>query len=365
MRLPRVQFLMKRMLCAWVFDSPGRVYWQGLDSLCAVFAVTFVEKEPTAYACMDEFLSRLLPNIFVDDNSEALQERLLRLQQWTGLLDPELAQHFASVGVTPNLYAIPWLMTLFAHIFPLDLLFKVWDVLLGLHQHQHCSAVEGGAEMLPTLFAVCFLSEMRERLLKCNFEQAVAFLTRLPTPLEQIVELALERLPTAFLLVPRSVLRGTTNTSLEAAPAAADDPGKVPSSSSTSKKQPLQTIRFERSARVSPNEILRDPMIEHTLVVDVRSASRFREVHILGSRNFSAAGLQASGIAKACKQIQKVRMALKRKYIAVVGEVVMDAAEMAAALVDDGIAFVLIIDGEFNDVAGNCVASEMIVQGSK
>merc|ERR1711991_990196 len=106
--------------------------------------------------------------------------------------------------------------------------------------------------MLPTLFAVCFLSEMRERLLTCNFEQAVAFLTRLPIPLEEIVQLSLERLPTAFLLMPKSVLRGTTNTSLR--------PNTLePSTPVQSTKQSLQTIRYERSPRISPKELLCDP----------------------------------------------------------------------------------------------------------
>ena len=85
----------------------------------------------------------------------------------------------------------------------------------------------------------------------------------------------------------------------------------------------------------------------------------------LGSQNFSAAGLQVGGMSKACEQIQKKRLSLRRKYIAVVGDLVMEAAEMAAALVNDGVAFVLIIDGEFNNIVTNCISSEMIVRSQK
>jgi hypothetical protein len=355
MRLPRIQKMMENVLLAWSLEYSDRVYWQGLDSVCAAFAVA-CKSEPTAYTCMDVFISRLLPGVFIDDNSETLQERLLRLQQLLSFLDPELSCHLSTVGVTPNLYAIPWLMTLFAHILPLDLLFGVWDVLLGLHRHEHCTVEKRGAEMLSVLFAACLLSEFRGRLLSCTFEQAVAFLTRLPMPLTAPVHRALERLPTAFLLVPRSVLRGTTNTSLLEARSADADP--------ISLKRPLNQIRVERSPRVSPIELLKDPMIEHSLLVDVRAASRFREIHILGSRNFSIAGHNHAR-QRACKEVQKARLELKRLYVAVVGEVVVDAAEMAGALVNAGIPMVLIVDGGFNDVVEHCLAGELLVQSKK
>jgi len=192
--------------------------------------------------------------------------------------------------------------------------------------------------------------------ISCTFEQAVAFLTRLPMPLTAPVHRALERLPTAFLLVPRSVLRGTTNTSSLQADSAGTDP--------ISLKRPLNQIRVERSPRVSPIELLKDPVIEHSLLVDVRSASRFREIHILGSRNFSMAG-QDDARQRACKEVEKARLELKRLYVAVVGELVVDAAEMAGALVNAGVPMVLIVDGSFNDVVEHCLAGELLVQSKK
>ena len=207
MKLPEIQSLIHRIIASWILGSKQRIYWQGLDSVCAAFAVAF-RSEALAFSCMDAFLSRLLPGIFVDDNSTVLQERLLRLQQLLSFLDPELSAHFFSIGITPNLYAIPWLMTLFAHILPLNLLFQVWDVLLGLHQHSHCVADKGGPQMLSVLFAVCFLSELRVTLLKSNFEQAVAYLTRLPISLD-LLYTRTGPIACRFLLIPRSVLRTT------------------------------------------------------------------------------------------------------------------------------------------------------------
>ena len=75
-----------------------------------------------------------LPDIFVMDNHLALQERLLGLQHMLAYLDPVLSNHLVNIGVTPNLYAISWLLTMFAHVLRIDLVFQVWDALLSLSQ---------------------------------------------------------------------------------------------------------------------------------------------------------------------------------------------------------------------------------------
>ena len=76
MKLPEMQSLIQRIIASWILGNKHRVYWQGLDSVCAAFAVAF-RSEPVSFACMDIFLSRLLPGIFVDDNSKVLQERFI------------------------------------------------------------------------------------------------------------------------------------------------------------------------------------------------------------------------------------------------------------------------------------------------
>ena len=369
MKLPEIQSLIHRIIASWILGSKQRIYWQGLDSVCAAFAVAF-RSEALAFSCMDAFLSRLLPGIFVDDNSTVLQERLLRLQQLLSFLDPELSAHFFSVGITPNLYAIPWLMTLFAHILPLNLLFQVWDVLLGLHQHSHCVAEKGGPEMLSVLFAVCFLSELRVTLIKSNFEQAVAYLTRLPISLDPVVHAALARLPAAFLLIPRSVFRGTTDISSPQGNARGvedsnnGEDGTSKQSDTNGKKRPLRQIRFEQAPRICPNELFCDPVLENSLLVDVRSAKRFREIHILGSRNFSLVGKIQNETEHACQRINKNRLDMKKKYVAVVGERVADASDMAGALVSAKIPCVVIIDGPFDMLVQSALAGELIVRSS-
>ena len=44
--------------------------------------------------------------------------------------DPELAAHLDAIGFTPEQYAVPWFMTLFAHVLPMDQLYPCLDMLL-------------------------------------------------------------------------------------------------------------------------------------------------------------------------------------------------------------------------------------------
>ena len=41
--------------------------------------------------------------------------------------EPRLATHLHDMGLGPELYAISWFMTLYAHIFPLDKVYMLWD----------------------------------------------------------------------------------------------------------------------------------------------------------------------------------------------------------------------------------------------
>ena len=48
----------------------------------------------------------------------------------TSYHDPELGYHLHSIGFIPELFAIPWFLTCFAHVFPLDKIMHIWDSLM-------------------------------------------------------------------------------------------------------------------------------------------------------------------------------------------------------------------------------------------
>jgi hypothetical protein len=115
-----------------VANNPKLAYWQGLDSVAAPFLVVNFASYHVAYACLQQFVTRNLRNLYQSDNSGVLNEYLAILGQLIVYHDPELAGHFHEISFHPNLYAIPWLLTLFTHVLPMDKIFHFWDkVLVG------------------------------------------------------------------------------------------------------------------------------------------------------------------------------------------------------------------------------------------
>ena len=63
-----------------------------------------------------------------------MQEYLAVFTHLIGFHDPELAYHLFEENFIPELYAIPWFLTCFAHVFPLNKIMYVHT-----HTHTHMS----------------------------------------------------------------------------------------------------------------------------------------------------------------------------------------------------------------------------------
>lgn len=130
MASPSAHHKLKRVLKAWVLSQPNLVYWQGLDSLCAPFLYLNFNNEALAYGCLKNFVNKYAANFFLKDNSAVIQEYLAVFNHLIAFNDAELADHFEEIEFRPDLYAIPWFLTMFSHVFPLYKIFHLWDTLL-------------------------------------------------------------------------------------------------------------------------------------------------------------------------------------------------------------------------------------------
>ncbi|RLW09181.1 hypothetical protein DV515_00002571 [Chloebia gouldiae] len=158
----------RRVLKAWVVSHPNLVYWQGLDSLCAPFLYLNFNNEALAYACMSAFIPKYLYNFFLKDNSHVIQEYLTVFSQMIAFHDPELSNHLNEIGFIPDLYAIPWFLTMFTHVFPLHKIFHLWDTLLL------------GNSSFPFCIGVAILQQLRDRLLANGFNECILLFSDLP-----------------------------------------------------------------------------------------------------------------------------------------------------------------------------------------
>ena len=98
--------------------------------MAAPFVIVNFSSPNISYACLQEFVSKYLRNLFQSDNSSVLNEYLAVLAHLIVFHDPSLGIHFRDISFHPNLYAIPWLLTLFTHVFPMDKILHFWDRVL-------------------------------------------------------------------------------------------------------------------------------------------------------------------------------------------------------------------------------------------
>ncbi|XP_062592920.1 TBC domain-containing protein kinase-like protein, partial [Saccostrea cucullata] len=165
---PTAHSKFKRVLKAWVVSHPQYVYWQGLDSLSAPFLALNFNNEALAYTCLSAFIPKYLHNFFLKDNSQVIQEYLAVFSHLITFHDPELSNHLDGIGFIPDLYAIPWFLTMFAHAFPIHKLVHLWDTLLL------------GNSSFPLCIGVAILQQFRDRLLSYGFNECILLFSDMP-----------------------------------------------------------------------------------------------------------------------------------------------------------------------------------------
>ena len=77
---------------------------------------------------------RYLHGMFRKDNAAVIQEYLAKFSHLIAFHDPLLFNHLDGIGFIPDLYAIPWILTMFAHVFPLQSIFHLWDKVCATDQ---------------------------------------------------------------------------------------------------------------------------------------------------------------------------------------------------------------------------------------
>jgi TBC domain-containing protein kinase-like protein len=160
---------LKRVLKAWVVDNPGLVYWQGLDSLAAPFLYLNFNNEALAWACLSAFIPKYLYNMFQKDNAAVIQEYLAKFSHLQAFHDPVLFNHLDEIGFIPDLYAIPWVLTMFSHVFPLGKIFHLWDRLLL------------GDSSFPLCVGLAVLLQLRPALMEAQFNECILLFSEMPS----------------------------------------------------------------------------------------------------------------------------------------------------------------------------------------
>ena len=105
---------LEEVLGLWLSENPDFSYIQGLDSVCAVLVLVYYEDMAAVYACFSEIVTRYLYTLCLQDNSIHIHETILNFRNLLNFVDPELAGHFRNNSVTTEMFATPWLLTLYS-----------------------------------------------------------------------------------------------------------------------------------------------------------------------------------------------------------------------------------------------------------
>ncbi|KAJ8683387.1 hypothetical protein QAD02_019179 [Eretmocerus hayati] len=161
---------LQSLLAAYSVYRPDIGYVQGMSFIGAVLALNMEALD--AFSCFANLLNRPchLAAYSLDQRrmaayygaySTALAARL-----------PKLNAHFTVSGLSPDLYLLDWLFTIYAKAMPLDVACRVWDVFLR----------DGDDFLFRAALGVLHLYQ--DELLAMDFVAGARFLTRLPENLQ-------------------------------------------------------------------------------------------------------------------------------------------------------------------------------------
>lgn len=160
---------LKRILKAWLIHNKAEyVYWQGLDSLAAPFLLLNFDNESLAFGCFNAFIDKYLRGFFIKDNQLVVQQYLAMFTELLSFHEHKLASHLKDIGFLPNLYAIPWFLTLFTHVLPLHKILHLWDHLLL------------GDEKYPLYIGLAILIQLKDKLMNYSFNDCIVAFSDLP-----------------------------------------------------------------------------------------------------------------------------------------------------------------------------------------
>ncbi|XP_068610440.1 TBC1 domain family member 12-like isoform X1 [Brachionichthys hirsutus] len=158
--------LLQSILGAYVCFRPDVGYVQGMSSIAAMLILNTDEVE--AFISFSNLINRPCQLAFCRVDRQRMLRYFVAFQEFVQEVLPRLFLHFQSLGLTPDLYLMDWILTLYCKPLPLDVACRVWDVFF-----------RDGEEFLFRT-ALGILRLYRDVLLHMDLVSIAQFLSRLP-----------------------------------------------------------------------------------------------------------------------------------------------------------------------------------------
>lgn len=116
------------LLAAYVCYRPDVGYVQGMSYIAAILILNMEQYD--AFICFANLLNQPLHLAAFTLNQTQMQAYYNAYNEIFNYNLPKLYSHFQKSGLTPDLYLLDWIYTIFAKAMPLDVACRVWDVFL-------------------------------------------------------------------------------------------------------------------------------------------------------------------------------------------------------------------------------------------
>ncbi|XP_055709759.1 TBC domain-containing protein kinase-like protein [Phlebotomus papatasi] len=321
---------LKRLLKAWVTSHQLLyVYWQGLDSLTAPFLYLNFNNEEKAFLSLYRFIPKYLHWFFLKDNSAVIKEYLSKFSQLTTFHEPQLAKHLATINFIPELFAIPWFLTMFSHVFPLHKIIHLWDkLMLGDHSY-------------PLFIGISVLKQLKNTLLSSGFNECILLFSDLPDIVMETCVIDSQKLYTS---TPKS-LAYRKHVLHEQEPSQFDI-----------QDIELEDLKREMCPRISTNDLvelhLSSP--DRLTVIDLRNSTDFRRAHLANSLNIPFTSVLLGDTRLSALGIPNLETMLNNRVVVIVSLVHENAILFSNFLVDCGVSGVCILHRGFNVLHSFC-----------
>lgn len=113
--------------------NDSAIYVQGMNVLCAPFLYA-ARSEVEAFALFHNFITRECPG-YIRGAMDGVHRGLRLVDRCLEIVEPKLAAHLFSKGLTAELYAFPSVLTLCACTPPLPEVLHLWDFLFAYGPH--------------------------------------------------------------------------------------------------------------------------------------------------------------------------------------------------------------------------------------
>uniref|UniRef100_UPI0037E81E8B TBC1 domain family member 12-like n=1 Tax=Semicossyphus pulcher TaxID=241346 RepID=UPI0037E81E8B len=162
--------LLHSVLGAYTCYRPDIGYVQGMSFIAAVLILNLEEAE--AFITFANLLNKPCQMAFFRVDHDLMLKYFAAFEVFFEENLPRLFSHFQTNNLTPDLYLIDWIFTLYSKSLPLDVACRVWDVFCR----------DGEESLFRTGLGILRLFE--DVLLQMDFIHIAQFLTRLPEDLQ-------------------------------------------------------------------------------------------------------------------------------------------------------------------------------------